>query len=83
MENNSFYFNLLRCRNFSILMINEITVVEKFLPPRIFLYNEFCKGLFSIYFGLKNNCFWYNTKKNKKNRHISFGNTAARELLLL
>ena len=59
MENNSFYFNILRCRNFSILMINEITVVEKFLPPRIFLYNEFCKGLFSIYFGLKYNSFWY------------------------
>ncbi len=57
MENNSFYFNLLRCRNFSILMINEITVVEKFLLPRIFLYNEFCKGLISIYFGLKNNPF--------------------------
>ncbi len=45
MEDNSFYFNLLRCRNFSILMINEITGVEKFLPPRIFLYNEFCNGL--------------------------------------
>ncbi len=59
MENNSFYFNILRCRNFSILMINEITVVEKFLPPRIFLYNEFCKGLIPIYFGLKNNSFWY------------------------
>ncbi len=40
-------------------MINEITVVEKFLPPRILLYNEFCKGLISIYFGLKYNSFWY------------------------
>ncbi len=59
MENNSFYVNLFRCQNFSILMINEITLVEKFLPPRIFLYNEFCKGLISIYFGLKYNSFWY------------------------
>ena len=43
---NSFYFNLLRYQNFSILIIIKITPVEKFLWPRIFLYNEFCNGLF-------------------------------------